>query len=430
MVASEQLSLGLMSESVDSAAGMVGLPDGWRLMRLGALVTMTGGGTPSKNNSAYWGGTITWVSPKDMKTSELFDTQDHITETASAQSATKLIAPGAVLVVFRSGILAHSLPVSINRVAVTLNQDMKALTPCSEITSEFLAYFLRSAQRAILAHTQKQGATVQSIDADKFSRILLPVPPLAEQRRIVARIEELAARIEQARGLRREAVYDVDMALSQGTAEFFPSAIDETWRELAHIVDHIENGWSPKCLPEPAGEGEWGVLKVGAVSSGRFMAHENKRLPSELTPRPELAVRPGDFLMGRANTAELTGACAIAIDPPPRLMLCDKIFRLHFKPGAEVDTRYLDYTLKSKPLRAQIEAGATGTSSSMKNISKEKVMRLRLPLPPLSEQQRIACHLDGLHAKSEQLLRLQIMNTAELNALMPTLLNRAFQGEL
>ncbi len=407
MVASEQLSLGLMSESVDSAAGMVGLPDGWRLMRLGALVTMTGGGTPSKNNSAYWGGTIPWVSPKDMKTSELFDTQDHITETASAQSATKLIAPGAVLVVFRSGILAHSLPVSINRVAVTLNQDMKALTPCSEITSEFLAYFLRSAQRAILAHTQKQGATVQSIDADKFSRILLPVPPLAEQRRIVARIEELAARIEQARGLRREAVYDVDMALSQGTAEFFPSAIDETWRELAHIV-----------------------LKVGAVSSGRFMAHENKRLPSELTPRPELAVRPGDFLMGRANTAELTGACAIAIDPPPRLMLCDKIFRLHFKPGAEVDTRYLDYTLKSKPLRAQIEAGATGTSSSMKNISKEKVMRLRLPLPPLSEQQRIACHLDGLHAKSEQLLRLQIMNTAELNALMPTLLNRAFQGEL
>lgn len=430
MALGKQLALDFAAPPADERAERDGLPDGWALRRLKDLVTITGGGTPSKSNGGYWHGAIPWVTPKDMKVFELLDSQDHISDAALAESTVKLIPPGSVLVVFRSGILSHTLPVAINRVRVTLNQDMKALTPCNEITSEYLAHYLRSIQQHVLAIAQKQGATVQSIDTAKFFQISIPIPPLPEQRRIVARVDELAARIEQARGLRREAMDEVAAAQKANAERWFAGIGAESWPTLSQVVAYIENGWSPQCLPEPAGPEEWGVLKVGAVSTGRFVPAQTKRLPPELPPRPELEIRHGDFLMGRANTTGLTGACAIVVDPPPRLLLCDKIFRFRFKPEAQIDIGYLDYALKSKPLRRQIEAVATGTSSSMKNISKDKVLRLRLPLPALSEQRHIVAYLDSLGTKADVVKRLQAESAAELAALLPAVLARAFKGNL
>ncbi len=103
------------------------------LVALDDLVSVSGGGTPSKSRPEFFTGQIPWVSPKDMKCWEIFDSQDHITQEAIDNSSTKLIGTGAVLVVIRSGILKHSLPVAINRVPVTLNQDMKALV-CTDRT--------------------------------------------------------------------------------------------------------------------------------------------------------------------------------------------------------------------------------------------------------------------------------------------------------
>ena len=103
------------------------------LVALDDLVSVSGGGTPSKSRPEIFTGQIPWVSPKDMKCWEIFDSQDHITQEAIDNSSTKLIGTGAVLVVIRSGVLKHSLPVAINRVLVTLNQDMKALV-CTDRT--------------------------------------------------------------------------------------------------------------------------------------------------------------------------------------------------------------------------------------------------------------------------------------------------------
>ena len=80
------------------------------------------GGTPDKGNPEYWNGEIPWVSPKDMKSTTIENTEDHITTDGLESSATKLVAPGAVLLVMRSGILRHSIPVAINRVSIALNQ--------------------------------------------------------------------------------------------------------------------------------------------------------------------------------------------------------------------------------------------------------------------------------------------------------------------
>ena len=98
--------------------------------KLGQIVSTYSGGTPSKKENeanSYWGGTIPWVSPKDFKSFYLYDSEDHITEKAIDDSATQKGIPDSVLVVVRSGILKHTLPVAINKVEVTINQDVKVL---------------------------------------------------------------------------------------------------------------------------------------------------------------------------------------------------------------------------------------------------------------------------------------------------------------
>src|SRR5262249_46376776 len=98
----------------------------WPTWPLRGIVRMIGGGTPSKANPAFWNGHLPWVSPKDMTGRDITDTQDHIAETALEETAAQLVPPGSVLMVVRSGILAHTIPIAIARVPLALNQDMKA----------------------------------------------------------------------------------------------------------------------------------------------------------------------------------------------------------------------------------------------------------------------------------------------------------------
>lgn len=158
---------------------------------------------------------------------------------------------------------------------------------------------------------------------------------------------------------------------------------------LGDLVADLENGWSPKCHDHPAREGKWGVLKLGAVSFGTFNAVENKELPANLKPRPEYEVKTGDVLISRANVVRYVGACAHVDVTPPRLLLCDKIFRVRFRPNSSLLPRFLAEAMKLRFVREHIESRLTGTSPTMKNISKPALLDIRFPLPDLVEQQRL-----------------------------------------
>ncbi|HML91103.1 restriction endonuclease subunit S [Methyloceanibacter sp.] len=173
------------------------LPETWVMAPLDSLGVWRGGGTPSKGNGAYWKGSIPWVSPKDMKVFRLKDALDHITEEALNDSAAKLIPENSVLVVTRSGILAHTFPVAINAVPVTVNQDLKALTPYAGIDAEFVAWVLHAFQREILDVCSKDGTTVHSIEMPRLQSFEIPIPPTNEQKRIVEKLEELFSKIDE-----------------------------------------------------------------------------------------------------------------------------------------------------------------------------------------------------------------------------------------
>jgi type I restriction enzyme S subunit len=361
-----------------------------------------------------------------MKAFEILDSQDHITATAVAESAAKQVTADSVLVVFRSGILAHTLPVAINRVAVTLNQDMKALTPWGDVTAEYLAYYLRSAQHAILAAAKKKGATVESLDAGRFFQILVPVPPVTEQRRIVARIEELAARIERARGLRQHAIADVEAIMPQAIAQALEVAV-----VAGHLSDVLaekpRNGWSPRCDNRETGVP---VLSLSAVTGFRYQEHAFKRTSQPTVEDANYWLRDGDLLITRSNTQELVGHAAIYNGFPSPCIYPDLMMRLVVDEN-RVNKRFVLTWLRSPIAREYITRNAIGSSHSMKKISQSTVMKIPFPTNlHVHDQQRIVARLDEEQEKVDAIQRMQAASAAELYALLPAVLNKAFAGEL
>jgi type I restriction enzyme S subunit len=173
------------------------LPINWEQWRLADVGEWFGGGTPSSSNARFWDGNIPWVSPKDMKVASITSTQDQITVGAVQNSAVKLISAGSVLFVTRSGILAHSFPVATTKVQVTVNQDLKAITPVEVVDHNYLAWLLRALERQILTTCSKHGTTVHSIEIPTLKDLRVPIPPPAEQRRIVAKIEVLFSELDK-----------------------------------------------------------------------------------------------------------------------------------------------------------------------------------------------------------------------------------------
>jgi type I restriction enzyme, S subunit len=181
----------------DSGVEWLGeIPMHWEVKRLKFAASFYGGGTPYKENLEYWSGDIPWISPKDMKAEIINDTEDHISKVAIENSSTRLIEPGAVLLVVRSGILRHSIPVAINIQPVALNQDMKAIVAKSFLMPEYLASVIRGHQDALLVEWRKEGATVESIEFELLVNTISPIPPLCEQLAIIAYLKYETAKID------------------------------------------------------------------------------------------------------------------------------------------------------------------------------------------------------------------------------------------
>jgi type I restriction enzyme S subunit len=150
-----------------------------------------GGGTPSKQNEVFWKGEIPWVSPKEMKVRELHSTSLTISEAALAGSSVKLIENPSVLFVVRGMILAHTLPVAVNKVPVTVNQDMKAVSPSSEFDVDFLAAMLRGAERLLLKKIEIAGHGTCRLKTEDWASLPIPIMPLEKQSDIVQKVREV-----------------------------------------------------------------------------------------------------------------------------------------------------------------------------------------------------------------------------------------------
>ena len=163
------------------------IPDNWAWARLSSFGVFSSGKTPSMSNPQFWNGDVPWVTSKDMKRPVIMDSEMHITEQAAATM--QLYPVGTLLLVARSGILKRLLPLCTLGVDSTINQDIKAFSLYDITLSEWLFYAIKAFEPYILKELVKSVTTVESLKFDEFSAMLIPVPPLAEQRRIIAAIK-------------------------------------------------------------------------------------------------------------------------------------------------------------------------------------------------------------------------------------------------
>ena len=210
--------------------------------------------------------------------------------------------------------------------------------------------------------------------------------------------------------------------------ETFPFSIPTswTWSRLGAFVLSSDAGWSPSCETFPREGTCWGVLKVSAVSWEKFRPEENKQLLKGVEPRVAARVENGDFLISRANTAELVAKAVIVDTHPVNLMLSDKIVRLRFTDSC--DQRYfLLVNNRTTYAREYYAETASGTSPSMKNVSREAIYGLPIPVPPLEEQHRIVAKVDELMAVCDELERSLEVAQAGRTRTLEALLHRTLE---
>jgi type I restriction enzyme, S subunit len=373
---------------------MMNIPAGWAWATLGELGRWVGGGTPSKSIAEYWIGDIPWVSPKDMKVERIADAEDHISRSALDESATNLVPAGTVLVVTRSGILRHTLPVAVTERAVALNQDLKALIPADGVEPSYVAWALRASAALILRDCTKAGTTVSNIETARLMAFRIPLAPPAEQRRIAAAIEEHLSRLDAAVGALRSARTRAIVARSSILAAAFSGFTEAN--PLAQLSDPTR----PICYgilkPKTVGELVVPYVEVRSIRNGRIdvgSLHRTTVALHEEFARSKL--RAGDVVMAIRGSWDHAAVVPHELDGAN---ISRDVARI--APLPDLNPQFLAHYLSS-PLAARYFARvARGVGVRGVNIS--DLRQMHVPCPSASLQrvtvESIDTALSSLHA--------------------------------
>jgi type I restriction enzyme, S subunit len=292
-------------------------PEHWLTVSLGQLGTWRTGATPAKSHPAYWSnGTIPWVSPKDVKRSHIETAVDKVTQRALDDTRLQLVPPGSILFVTRSGILARTLPMAVTVVPVVINQDIRAVTPASEIDPLFLYYQLYWRASDILRKTVKPGTTVQSVDFKLLQQVEIALPPLSEQRAIASRLAAINASLGSVQTQIADVLRSLDayeravllQALSKQPRQNgnLKGLADTRLVELADIAE-IQGGLTLGRRHRATEFVSRPYLRVANVQRGHLDLTEVK----EVLVTPAEAVRyqlqPGDILMNEGGDRDKLG---------------------------------------------------------------------------------------------------------------------------
>lgn len=298
------------------------------------------------------------------------------------------------------------------------------LRPSKELYPKFFFYalFYLHLSKGTLRY-QNKTTGILNLKLDRYlDEEKIPLPDLKTQQEIAQVLEQA----DKARQQRKAANALTDQFLQSSFFSLFgdPVKNEKRWNkaELKNVLSSIDSGWSPVCEENPRiNENHWAVLKLGAVTYCKYNPLENKKMITGVLPKENIEVKKGDLLFTRKNTKDLVAATAYVFDTPKRLLMSDTIFRLKYI-EEKVSGVFLWYLLLHKNVRKELQSLATGSSGSMPNISKEKLMKLIIPLPPLSLQQQFA----SIVAQAEQLRQKQRESELELENLFQSLLQKYF----
>lgn len=429
-------------EYKDSGVEWLGeIPAGWEVKRLKRVASFRGGGTPAKENLAYWVGGIPWVSPKDMKVAVVEETEDRITDEAVRESATRLIPAGAVLIVVRSGILAHSIPVAIAGREVTLNQDLKAVIPGTELQGRYLMYLVAGMQREFLMAWKKEGATVESLELDLITSTPTPLPSLEEQRAIAAFLDRETARIdalvtkkerliellqEQRTALTTRAVtkgLDPNVPMKDSGVEWL-GEIPAHWevKRLKNIVPAITVGIVVTPAKYYVYEGVPCLRSLNITRGHVDMEHMVFISAAANELHRKSKIYEGDVLVVR------TGRAGAAVVVPRKLDGANCIDLLIVRRSSALDSRFLYYFINSPATSGQVEVSSVGAIQEHYNTG--TLAQLLVTAMPRNEQCMIAAFLDRETVRIDAMVAKIRDAVARLKELRIALISAAVTGKI
>jgi type I restriction enzyme S subunit len=307
------------------------------------------------------------------------------------------------------------------------------------IARDFLRAFFQWDTEAI-KREQGSGSTMLHVTKKSMEARLIPVPPRNEQAAIAAKLDTTLAAVDACRQ-RLDGVAAILKRFRQAVLAAATSGeLTREWREentkslddwsvrtVGDVVTDIEAGLSVQCEERPPAENERGLVKISAVTWGTYDEDESKTLKPDQQVMERNRIRPGDFLISRANTIELVGSCVIVHEARRALYLSDKVLRLVMP---EEWKKWLLMCLRSDNGRRQIEGLSSGNQLSMRNLSQKNLLSIQIRLPPKDELDQIESVSNRFFSLADQLEAKLTAARRIVDRLTPALLAKAFRGEL
>lgn len=415
-----QLSLGFELASSADLPLAADLPEGWKLCRLGAVCAVN----PSRKGQTNYADdlpvTFVPMSAVDENTGTI--SQPELRPFGSVKKGYTWFIENDVLFAKITPCMQNGKAAIARHLSSGVgfgSTEFHVLRPDPDVLPEWVHFFIRQPSFRAAAAQHFTGSVGQQRVPESFMAAqLLPIPPLPEQRRIVARIEKLAARIEKARGLRRQAVEEVGSVLASAMNQVWSDASDWDRESLDKLVTLVSGQIDPRIepytsLPHINGEAiESGTCRLlpyrsakeDAVTSGKYHFRAGSVLYSKIRPYLRKAVQ-----------VPVEGICSA------------DVYAFNNISNA-LEPRFLMYSLVTQDFTEY--ANSLSNRARIPILNQEQLLAYDLPCPPLSEQRRIVAYLDGVQDRADVLRRLQAESAAELDALLPAVLERAFRGEL
>lgn len=380
------------------------LPEEWAVKKVENTIILKGGSTPSTNNDKYWNGQIPWAVPTDitkLKSKYVVDTERKITKEGLLNCSASLLPKGSILLTSRAtiGFLA------INKIEMATNQGFINILPSKEISNLFLYYYLDYIKNKFVLRAS--GSTFLELSKKTFRKFCIPIPPLSEQHRIAEilsaadeTIERTGALIAKYRQIKAGLMADllesgIDEAgriRSEETHEFKdspPGRVPEGWEvvSLRKISETITKGTTPTTYGHNYTKTGISFLRVENITeSGHIDLNGIKFISSEANEflnRSKL--EEGDVLFSIAGAI---GRCALVSSGILPANINQAISLIRFKNGEQLNLEFILQMLLSINVKSQIELEATSLAQT--NLNLEQVKNIKLPMPPLPEQRRIA----------------------------------------
>jgi len=451
------------------------LPQGWAIEKLGDVCFTTSGGTPSRKIDSYYCGNIPWVKSGELDKGLITKTEEFISEEAVKKSSAKIFPKGTLLIALYGATIGK---LGFLGVAAATNQAICGIFKNEVIELQFLKYYLFNKRNKLIE--QGAGGAQPNISQTILKELDVVIPPLPEQHRIVAKIEELFSSLDkgienlktaQAQlktyrqavlkwafegkltnmsesglgGLQDDRMKAVEQEIPQSpnspilNSPILQSSNPENpdsdngelpkgwkWEKLGQLIEKPKYGTSKKCNYDVEGIG---VLRIPNISNGYIDASDLKSAVFDEKEKDDLCLRKGDILTIRSNgSVDLVGKCALINKKDETYLYAGYLIRLRPLTHS-ILPKYLLYLMSSKELRLQIESKAKSTSG-VNNINSQELCSLIIPLAPLPEQSRIVTEIETRLSVCDKLEESITQSLSQAEALRQSILKKAFEGKL